>query len=309
MNFDYLRLFFAVTVMTGHVGYGQLQLGSLWNSELAVFGFFCLSGYVITLSYQREPDLGHYVRKRVARIYPPILVTVVALMIAGLLYGQNQDFMRGAFSLLLFQDWLPLAAVGNPIYAHGAFWTLVVEVQFYALVPAVIWCWKRWPMRTGAALGCVAAAAVVSRATMPLADLLVYRQNVFTVAHFFIAGMLSALCLPRLNLKIWPALKRAAPWGDLSFGIYLYHFPVLTIMGLAGIEGRWPAIAATIVAAFLSWHLIEKPIMRLARSSRLILDGERDVRAGPHVGRQVPQHTVAHAEDVQRVGALKDAAK
>ena len=57
-------------------------------------------------------------------------------------------------------------------------------------------------------------------------------------------------------------------YGDLSYGIYILHFPV--IQWLVGIglyrESPFGALAATIVVvlalAFASWHLVEKPFLR-----------------------------------------------
>ena len=62
--------------------------------------------------------------------------------------------------------------------------------------------------------------------------------------------------------------------GDFSYGLYLYAFPVQMLLA------RWfrPALtptglflaasAITLGFAFLSWHLVERPFLRLKRSSR-----------------------------------------
>jgi peptidoglycan/LPS O-acetylase OafA/YrhL len=56
--------------------------------------------------------------------------------------------------------------------------------------------------------------------------------------------------------------------GDLSYGIYIIHFPVLQAMIAAGLFATrpWLALAgATVVVlalAALSWHLVEKPFLR-----------------------------------------------
>lgn len=65
--------------------------------------------------------------------------------------------------------------------------------------------------------------------------------------------------------------SRAGDWvsrfGDLSYGTYLYAFPVQQTLILAGIAspGLLSIVSAPIVLllAALSWHLVEKPVMRL----------------------------------------------
>ena len=62
-------------------------------------------------------------------------------------------------------------------------------------------------------------------------------------------------------------LGRFGKHGDFSYGIYLYHFPIIqTLIHLGWFDrGPWPTLvlACTLVgiAALLSWHLIEKPAL------------------------------------------------
>jgi peptidoglycan/LPS O-acetylase OafA/YrhL len=57
-------------------------------------------------------------------------------------------------------------------------------------------------------------------------------------------------------------------YGDLSYGVYIIHFPVLqTLIALGVFQGNAylaVALAAMIVlaGAFASWHLVEKPFLR-----------------------------------------------
>lgn len=62
-----------------------------------------------------------------------------------------------------------------------------------------------------------------------------------------------------------PHLKRLEILGDPSYGAYLYAFPVQQLCVIS-IDGWWQQLAASILIAFslgyLSWHLIEAPIMK-----------------------------------------------
>ena len=70
------------------------------------------------------------------------------------------------------------------------------------------------------------------------------------------------------------SLRRLAAPGDVSYGVYVYAFPVqqslAALWGSALSPGMMFAIAApvTYVLALLSWRLIERPALRLRRRAR-----------------------------------------
>ncbi len=63
--------------------------------------------------------------------------------------------------------------------------------------------------------------------------------------------------------------------GDLSYGVYIIHFPVLQALVAAGLFAARPwlalAVATALVLALaaLSWHLVEKPFLRRSSHYRL----------------------------------------
>src|SRR5712675_3234852 len=71
-------------------------------------------------------------------------------------------------------------------------------------------------------------------------------------------------------LALWLALNprlpviRAARFGDLSYGLYIYGWPIeQCVVYFSGATAPWWAVflisaLATAAIAFLSWHLIEK---------------------------------------------------
>jgi peptidoglycan/LPS O-acetylase OafA/YrhL len=75
---------------------------------------------------------------------------------------------------------------------------------------------------------------------------------------------------PVAYLTIWLGLSRpwAIPFGDLSYGVYLFHFPVeQTVMHLfPGIHAWWQltliALPVTVAFAWVSWNLVESPVLR-----------------------------------------------
>lgn len=67
----------------------------------------------------------------------------------------------------------------------------------------------------------------------------------------------------------WPVLRSAGRFGDLSYGIYLYAWPVqqLVTMNLGPSTPYLQLLSVSLLivlpCAVLSWHLIERPALRL----------------------------------------------
>ena len=66
-----------------------------------------------------------------------------------------------------------------------------------------------------------------------------------------------------------PVLDRVSRWGDLSYGLYLYAFPIQQFLAGFGGPHQLPlAMLAAGVMGLLSWHLIERPALRLKPSRK-----------------------------------------
>jgi len=65
-----------------------------------------------------------------------------------------------------------------------------------------------------------------------------------------------------------PYLGNFGKYGDLSYGIYIIHFPILQTLISYGGFAQYPwvtltfAITVVVALAFLSWHFVEKPFLR-----------------------------------------------
>ena len=74
--------------------------------------------------------------------------------------------------------------------------------------------------------------------------------------------------------RYWPRLDYARYVGDLSYGIYIYGWPCAEfIMWLSGGRAVWwqvflGTLALVLPLAWLSWHGVEKPVLRWVRARR-----------------------------------------
>ena len=112
-----------------------LPLGPhLWglNEAAGLFGmaiFFCLSGFLITSFLLERPDVREFLVRRLSRILP---LAWVAIPIALLFTHAPRSLYIP--QLLFFANYPPFWL--TPITGH--FWSLCVEVQFYATAALVV---------------------------------------------------------------------------------------------------------------------------------------------------------------------------
>ena len=93
---------------------------------------------------------------------------------------------------------------------------------------------------------------------------------------------------PIAYLTVWLGLRNPPriPFGDLSYGVYLLHFPIeQTIMHLFPGAGSWwrltlMTLPPTFVCAWLSWNLVEHPILSRKTSILAALDRAMEALKG-----------------------------
>jgi peptidoglycan/LPS O-acetylase OafA/YrhL len=95
--------------------------------------------------------------------------------------------------------------------------------------------------------------------------------NEAAMAVFFRTALACCAGGTLLLLCAWP-MPRARPWvvvplylGKVSYGIYLWHLPVLFFLGqhtrLEPLVALAIAAPATIGLAALTWHFVEQPVL------------------------------------------------
>lgn len=161
-NILLLRLLAATMVLLGHsyallgINFGERDpvrqfFGVIYTHFIGLMMFFAISGYLITLSWQRKPCLLRFLRARLLRIFPALTlcVSVCALVLGPLLtmlplaaYLRSSTpyaYIAGNATLLQLQWQLPGLFAHNPMtdYVNGSLWTLPVEASLYFIVAAL----------------------------------------------------------------------------------------------------------------------------------------------------------------------------
>jgi peptidoglycan/LPS O-acetylase OafA/YrhL len=159
----FLRLFFAAIVLWSHAygigGFGWDPIGhvddGLIAGMLAVGGFFVLSGFLITRSYETVGNALRFIWHRVLRIFPAfwVCLVVTAFFFAPLEYVHERGTLAGFLAapespltyiarnvlLVIAQPNIRglLANVPAPFMLNGSLWTLAYEFGCYLAVAAL----------------------------------------------------------------------------------------------------------------------------------------------------------------------------
>jgi peptidoglycan/LPS O-acetylase OafA/YrhL len=301
MTFDLMRLLAALLVVVSHTFplAGQPAL-RIWGVEdlgaLGVSIFFVISGYLVSASYVRDPK--NYLLKRLLRIEPGLIASLVVTVVllafvttapaaqywpqAAAYVARNALLYPATYDLPGVFETAPMGGVVN-----GVLWTLRLEFSFYLVLLLI-----RADARIVIALTAVCAVVwlAMTFATPHWADERPSRI-VFLVARnglLFFAG--AAVQLKGVRVPLWLGGVSAAAFpllgplalpsavlglsrpgklpADLSYGIYIYAFPVQQALAMAGRLNLLTAILAVLPFAAMSWFLVERPALKLKPGAR-----------------------------------------
>lgn len=197
---------------TGYVTHGYLGATTA-RLEIGVALFFVLSGFLLFRPWVRAsaqgrpgPSLRHYGHRRVRRIVPAYLITVIAVYEIYTVFtpepnpGQSWEglFRHLTFTQIYTGDYA--AVVLHP--GLSQMWSLAVEASFYVALPALaffvlrVMCRGRWQSRRAlAGVALVAAVSPVWLVVVAAADVLPNSAAMWLPAHliWFAAGMALAV--------------------------------------------------------------------------------------------------------------------
>jgi peptidoglycan/LPS O-acetylase OafA/YrhL len=330
-SLNLIRLALALLVLVAHGFYlSGAGTGPSFQAEnlggWAVFGFFTISGYLITASRFANP-LGRYLVLRVARIYPGFVVCLVltagvfapiAWSAGGRDWGEflttpttppayvieNLALRINAYDVAGTPSGVPYPGAWN-----GSLWTLYFEFLCYLFVGLLI-CLPvvrrhRWVVVVAFAASVLAWATVEAWGFGAHSDLVLLAR----LLPAFLGGAVVQVAIRRVPLRTPFALAAVAVtvvvvtsvdhWGaqaaspliayallwlatvlpspavarrhDISYGVYIYAFPIQQLLVYAGahrlglVAYDLLAALATAALAVISWRLVERPALRWAR--------------------------------------------
>lgn len=337
-NFNLLRLGAAFGVVLLHLAlmlWGEHSaLGKTVFSLYAFFPgvpvFFIISGFLISGSFLKRPQVVPYLLNRFLRIWPALALStcVTAGLMAYFGIGSLSWFIN-QLSVLFIQHVpatvLPFVGRGG-MTPNAALWTIPIEAKFYLLVPFLLWghAKNHWSRKVTAALtGALMLLSVMVHGLDDMGIKTLGSLRYGAIHHFWFFGwgimvrlywhelapLFKNSLVPALSLHValvavmvfgfhaqevgnplgqnlttlalaptltWlvMALASTSPglsnrllgYTDLSYGIYLFHFPYIVTLSRLGFGA--PSAAAlvlglTFTTAWLSWHLLEKRALSL----------------------------------------------
>jgi peptidoglycan/LPS O-acetylase OafA/YrhL len=189
--------------------------------RFSVDAFFVLSGFLIVTAWDRRPELRRFFARRVRRIWPAYLATVVVLV--PLLAPEVLD---SAWDLLLLVTLQGHLSPGLTQSVNVPWWSLTTEVQFYVLVPVLAPLlhrrFLRWVLLAGA---CALSAwwwALAAEETALSGSLLPGRLPQFLVGALVgIAIRERAADVLTWSLAASRWIGRVAVGGIVALGLYL----------------------------------------------------------------------------------------
>lgn len=229
-NFDFIRFVAASLVIYSHsfalsLGHEDTETLMLLSDGQSTFGhlalmiFFISSGFLITQSFDRSKDLVYFLRARILRIFPALIVVIfLTIFVLGpivtelsiLEYFKDSETYHYIWSLLLWpmQYDLPGVFESNtyPNAVNGSLWTLYHEFVSYLIV-------------------CLLGVAG-----------LLYRKK-FIVSLFIITYIFSFFSFPRLDQILNIELFCGFAAGGM-FYLYRDKFPM---------NGKWAILSAAVL--------------------------------------------------------------
>lgn len=213
-------------------------------------------------------------------------------------------YLFGNAALLIVQYDIAgiLADTPNGASFNGSLWTLFFEAFCYLVVAVlgVLAVLRTRPWAVVAITGVLAVLTALQEAGLPV----FVNDRVLRLVFVFLLGSVAYLYAHRIPVNAWLAAVAVVvflvgvalfddyrvlgaaplayaffwfgtrfpwPWSmraDLSYGVYIYHWPLFQLLGLTALAAAPTALfvpaglALVIVPAAVSWYLIEQPALR-----------------------------------------------
>ena len=290
-NFDVLRMFLASEVVFVH-SWWTVNKDFQWHAFImAVPAFLAISGFLVLQSYEQSGSWRLFIRKRILRILPALLLSFSICWVLFDLHMLANSFL----------NWLTggLFTMKGP--ANGPLWSLAWEELAYSIL-ALLWiagAYKRPLVIWGILL---ISAVIISQVTnvkphtriiMFLAPsffignlmylyrdkllkinglipwvmfigVIVFRSDISKFADGLILLMLQAFSVVWVGMSGFNLVRFRFP--DISYSMYIFHMPLLIWINLNWTIESLPEMLLMLSGFLLSvclfsWYFVEKPAL------------------------------------------------
>jgi peptidoglycan/LPS O-acetylase OafA/YrhL len=248
--------------------------------------FFVISGFILALPFAKRafngkaaPDLKSYYLRRVTRIEPPYLLSLIVIfLIHWRQWGANEYGLRVVPNLIASLFYSHGFVYGRESAINGVAWSLEVEIQFYLLTPLLV---RLFRLRNAAARRALILALIVGFGLLP--QWVIYPSGsarlpltLLNFAHYFLTGFLLVdLYLTgrlrgadkRLAWDLATLAGAAAIFATLSrFGQFYFLLPLMVGLLYAGffmgrlsnafVRTRWITIIGGMCYTIYLYHIL-----------------------------------------------------
>lgn len=288
-------LVIGATVLAAHFAFiseraHSVQTDGIWTALFAGNWHFLQIGTNYFQSYGPVSPLQHYwslsVEEQFYAVWPLMLI-VVMFVARRVFHGRRHAVLAtgvtGALTLTLPSlIYAATESSHNPTAAYFSTFTRAWELGLGAIIAVVI-PYMRGSRVVLSALSWVGVAmigasfALVSSQHFPFPGALLPTVGTALVllAHTSRERAYNALLTNRVSVYI----------GDISYSVYLVHFPLIVILGSLTVQHPWVShtvvLVATLGASMLLFHLVEDPIRNSAWLEPKRVKASREPHEGP----------------------------
>lgn len=277
-NFTILRLSLALMVVLGHFKAFVGIFNPDWPfsyAATAVECFFVVSGFLVTHSFDRDPDLKRFFIRRICRIYPLYFVVIVAqtFILASLapggIGGNLAAMARYLAANAVFANFADhdiggvLTGLVDPSL-NASLWTLKIEFGFYLILPFLWKATQRWGLGVMAVLF---VASVAFQQGMLAAHQPLLAKQLPGQLHYFLLGILGYKFQDRFKFDRRLGLAAAVLSGVAMTLLMHPHTPVIYPLVVAAfvltVAFSAPRIRMTLDISY-GVYLLHAPIIQLS---------------------------------------------
>lgn len=329
-SLDLLRGFASLAVCVFHLTNGEHYLPE--NHVLRMIGshgwlgvemFFVISGFVIPYALRQNqytlPKIGHFLGKRVLRLEPSYLATIMLVIVLNYLSTLSPYYRGHPFEL----DWLNvLSHLGylnvftEQPWLNPVFWTLAIEFQYYLWIalcfPCLVHPQRR--IRYSILIGWLLLGVILPEprfmfhySPLFILGILIFQYQAKLIRPYELLASASVILLCAMwqlgAAQAWVATIAAlgivflnvdTPYvtffGNISYSLYLIHVPVGgRIVNLSKVFFQSPlqhsamflgALTLSIFSAWVFYKLIERPSQLLSKT--ICYDAAPSLQSHPH---------------------------